>query len=158
MISTATQKEAFADRIQRITAGQQFEHADLVGYQTQVAMAARNKLKPKKAPRTLRDKVMIGVAFTCGIAAVALAQTTYQILSKLPGLPEVVYKSEGKAVVLLAMIVSICLILLFQLFTRGRIQALVLGCLLMYFGNSMLQSPDVAAQFTPQPAGTTAGN
>jgi hypothetical protein len=31
------QKSAFAERLARINAGKQFEHADLVGYQTQAA-------------------------------------------------------------------------------------------------------------------------
>ena len=52
------QKAAFADRLNRIKAGQQFEHADLVGHQTQVAYKKIHGDKARKPKRTPVEKLM----------------------------------------------------------------------------------------------------
>ena len=54
------QKAAFADRLNRIKAGQQFEHADLVGHQTQVAYKKIHGDKARKPKRTPVEKLDTG--------------------------------------------------------------------------------------------------
>ena len=51
-VSTVDQKAEFAQRLQRIRAGRQFEHADVIGYQTQKAWDRKYGEKMKRPRRS----------------------------------------------------------------------------------------------------------
>jgi hypothetical protein len=142
---TDHQKSAFADRLARINAGKQFEHADLVGHQTQIAYKRKFGEKNKKPKRSLADRLMVLIAFLCGASSVMVGKLGYFYLSKLTGLPDAFYDLHGRGMALMALILALILIVLFQLFTRGRLQSLALGCALMHFGEAAVAS--TAPQF-----------
>ena len=56
------QKSAFAERLARISSGQQFEHSDIPGKQTHQAYNRKYAAQNKKGRMAPRDKMMIGVA------------------------------------------------------------------------------------------------
>jgi hypothetical protein len=120
------QKAAFADRLNRIKAGQQFEHADLVGHQTQVAYKKIHGDKARKPKRTPVEKLMVLVAFLSGISAVLLGRLAYFHLSKISGLPEAFYDLQGRGMALFALVLAGILIVIFGLSTRSRLQSLAL--------------------------------
>ncbi|MEZ5886534.1 MAG: hypothetical protein R3D56_06610 [Paracoccaceae bacterium] len=130
------QKAAFAERLKRIGTGQQFEHADVVGYQTQKAWNRKYGEKAKRPKRSFADRLMILIAFLCGAAAVLSGKLGYFYLSKLSGLPEAFYGLNGRGMALFALVMALILIVVFQLFTRGRLQSLALGCALMHFSEA----------------------
>jgi len=136
------QKAAFANRLKRISAGQQFEHADVIGHRTQVAFKAQNAAKSRKPKRSFRDRVMVLVAFLSGGAAVVAGRLAYFQLSKLEGLPKPFYDLHERGMILFALILALVLIVLFHLSTRARLQSLALGCVLMHFGEAAVASGD----------------
>ena len=79
----ADQKTAFATRLDRIGAGKQFEHEDLVGLKTQKQYAKMFAEKSKRPKRTFMDQVMVLVAFLSGVLAVLLGRLAYFHLSKI---------------------------------------------------------------------------
>lgn len=149
MVSIADQKTAFAHRIKRINSGKQFEHADVIGHQTQVAWARKYGEKAKKPKRSFLDKMMVLIAFLCGASSVLLGRLAYFYLSRTTGLPKAFYDLEGRGMALFALILALLLVVTFQLFTRGRLQSLMLGCLLMHFGESAVAqtAPGLYAEF-----------
>lgn len=151
MINTDDQKLAFEQRVKRIGAGKQFEHADVIGRQTQAEWKRRHGTKSKRPPRSFAEKLMVLVAFFCGAGAVLLGRLIYFQMSKITGLPEAFYDLGNRGMMLFALIVAMMLILMFQLFTRGRLQSLALGCLLMHFGEAAVaqQAPQFWAEFFP---------
>lgn len=136
----ADQKAAFSQRLARISAGQQFEHPEIIGAHTQQAYDRIYGDKAKKPRRTFAEKMMVLVAFLCGISAVLLGRLAYFHLSKIAGLPKAFYELQGKGMALAALIVALTLIVMFGLSTRGRLQALALGCVLMHFGEAAVAS------------------
>lgn len=145
------QKAAFADRLKRISAGQQFEHADVIGFQTQKAYNRKFGDKAKKPKRSFLDRIMVLVAFLCGASAVILGRLAYFQMSKITGLPPAFYDLQGRGMALCALILALVLILIFQLATRARLQSLALGCLLMHFGEAAVASsePQLYSQIFP---------
>ena len=139
------QKTAFEARLNRIGSGKQFEHADLVGQSTQKKYAKMFADKAKKPKRTFMDRVMVLVAFASGISAVLLGRLAYFHLSKISGLPEAFYDLHGRGMALFALVLALILIVILGLSTRGRLQSLALGCLLMHFGEAAVAStvPDL---------------
>ncbi|MCX8509801.1 MAG: hypothetical protein ORN49_13155 [Rhodobacteraceae bacterium] len=135
---TDQQKVAFAERLARINSGKQFEHADVIGHNTQAAWKRKFGDKAKRPKRSFLDRIMVLVAFLCGAGSVLLGRLAYFHLSKLSGLPESFYSLHNRGMVLMALIMALLLIVLFQLFTRPRLQSLFLGGLLMHFGESAL--------------------
>lgn len=140
MSAAVDQKRAFQERLQRIGAGSQFEHADVIGHQTQVAWTRKYGEKAKRPKRTYGDYLMIVVAFLCGAAAVLVGRLSYFYLSKMTGLPEAFYDLQGRGMALFALVLALVLIVIFHLSTRGRLQALTLGCALMHFGEAAVAS------------------
>lgn len=142
------QKAAFAERLKRIEAGQQFEHADLVGQSTQKKFNKILKRRPKHKPRTFADKLMIGIAFLSGLASVLLGRIIYFRLAELDGLPDAFYDLGGRGMVLFAIVLAAVLMVAFHLSTRQRFPALILGCLIMHYGEAAVASnaPQLWAQ------------
>lgn len=138
MIATVDQKAIFAQRLNRISSGQHFEHADVLGHQTHKAYKKKVGVKGKRPKRTFLERMMIIVALFCGLASAVIGRLAYVFLTKLDGLPEAVYKLEGRGVFLCVLLTALSLIMVFQLFTRGRLQSLALGCLMMHFGGPAL--------------------
>lgn len=136
----ADQKTAFATRLDRIGAGKQFEHEDLVGLKTQKQYAKMFAEKSKRPKRTFMDQVMVLVAFLSGVLAVLLGRLAYFHLSKILGLPEAFYNLQGRGMALFALVLALILIVIFQLSTRSRLQSLALGCALMHFGETAVAS------------------
>lgn len=149
MAAAFDQKAAFQDRIKRINAGRQFEHADVIGHQTQAAWKRKYGEKAKRPKRTFLDFVMIIVAFVAGAGAVLVGRLSYFYLSKMTGLPEAFYDLQARGMALFALIAALILIVVFHLSTRGRLQSLALGCVLMHFGESALAAtaPQFYAEF-----------
>ncbi len=141
----AGQKEAFAARLNRIGAGKQFEHEDLIGQRTQKKFKQKFGDKPKKPKRTFLDQVMVLVAFLSGISAVLLGRLAYFHMSKISGLPEAFYDLHGRGMALFALVLALILIVIFQLATRARLQSLLLGCVLMHYGEAAVAA--TAPQF-----------
>ncbi|MFO1176340.1 MAG: hypothetical protein U1E48_14265 [Paracoccaceae bacterium] len=145
------QKAAFAERLKRISAGQQFEHADVVGHQTQKAYNRKFGEKAKKPKRSFLDRMMVLVAFLSGASAVVLGRLAYFQMSKISGLPQAFYDLHGRGMALCALILALVLIVIFHLSTRARLQSLALGCLLMHFGEAAVASsePQLYSQIFP---------
>lgn len=129
------QKAAFAERINRINAGKQFEHADIVGHATQKRFNQKLALRPKKK-RSHLDNAMALVAFLAGGSSVFLGRLAYFHLSQMQGLPEAFYDLQSRGMMLFAAVIAGLLVVLFHLSTRVRMQALALGCVTMYFGEA----------------------
>ncbi len=129
------QKSAFAERLQRINAGKQFEHEDVVGFRTQKRFDKIKARRPKN-PRSFGQKMMILVAFLAGASAMLLGRMTYYHLAQLDGLPEAFYDLQSRGMILFALVIAGILAMALQLMTKGRMQALALGCALMHFGES----------------------
>jgi hypothetical protein len=134
-IGVQDQKAAFADRLKRINSGKQFEHADIIGHHTQKRYNQIAKRRPKHQ-RTFGQKVMIVVAFLSGILAMLAGRMAYFHLARIDGLPEAFYDLQSRGMVLFAFIIAGFLTVALHLSTKGRMQALALGCALMHFGES----------------------
>ncbi len=146
------QKTVFAERIKRINAGKQFEHADVVGHVTQKRFNQRLALRPKKK-RSHMDNLMALVAFLAGGSSVFLGRLAYFHLSQMQGLPEAFYDLQNRGMLLIAGVIAGLLVVLFHLSTRVRMQALALGCVAMYFGEAAAAAtaPDLwAKMYSPE--------
>jgi hypothetical protein len=157
------QKNAFASRLKRINSGQQYEHEDVVGFRTQKRFDKRLARRPKTR-RTFADKVMVLIAFLSGIAAVFGGRFLYFHMAQLDGMPEAFIDLGGRGMALFAFTLAGILTVIFHLATRARMQALVVGCALMHFGEAAvaahapelwgrLFSPDYVAGMSEQMAG-----
>jgi hypothetical protein len=134
-VGVRDQKAAFTDRLNRINSGKQYEHADVVGHDTQKRFNKIAKSRPKHA-RTFGQKVMIAVAFCSGATAMLAGRLAYYHLSKIDGLPKAFYDLESRGMFLFAMIIAGILTVTLHLSTKGRMYALTMGCALMHFGES----------------------
>jgi hypothetical protein len=134
-VGVQNQKAAFADRLKRINSGKQYEHADIVGHDTQKRYNKIAKGRPKHA-RTFGQKVMIVVAFGAGITAMLAGRLAYYHLSKIDGLPEAFYDLQSRGMFLFAIIIAGILTVTLHLSTKGRMYSLAMGCALMHFGES----------------------
>lgn len=135
------QKQAFQDRLKRINSGRQYEHEDVVGFRTQKAYERKRAPLLKRPRRTLGQRLMVIVAFLSGATALLLARIAYFHLSQIEGMPEAFVNLGGRGVILLTLVIAGILTVLLHLSTRGRMQALALGTVLMNFGE-----PSVAVQ------------
>lgn len=138
------QKSAFQERIQRINSGKQFEATDVIGKATQKRFNQRLALRPKKR-RCLADNLMVLVGFLSGAAAVFLGRLAYFHLSQVQGLPEAFYDLQNRGMMLFALVLAGIMVVMFHLSTRTRMQALVAGCAVMYFGETAVAAtvPDL---------------
>jgi hypothetical protein len=146
------QKTLFSERLKRINSGKQYEHADVVGHSTQKRYNKLAARRPKN-PRTFGQKLMILIAFLCGILAVLIGRVTYYHLSRIEGLPDAFYDLGSRGMFLFAVIIAGILTACLHLSTKGRMQALILGCVLMHFGESAAAAtlPDLWAEmFSPE--------
>jgi hypothetical protein len=151
-VGVQDQKALFSERLKRINSGKQFEHADVVGHNTQMRYNKIAARRPK-SPRTFGQKLMILIAFLSGILAVLIGRITYYHLSRIEGLPDAFYDLESRGMFLFALITAGILTISFHLSTKGRMQALALGCVLMHFGESAAAAtlPDLWAEmFSPE--------
>lgn len=135
------QKQAFQDRLKRINSGRQYEHEDVIGFRTQKAYETKLAPRLKKPRRTLGQRIMVMVAFMSGALSFMLARLAYFHLSQIHGMPEAFVNLGGRGVFLMTLVIAGFLAVSLHLATRGRMQALALGCALMYFGE-----PAVAMQ------------
>lgn len=142
------QKQAFQARLKRINAGGQFEHEDVVGFRTQKAFEHKKIKRGAKPRRTLRQRLMIVVAFLCGALALILGQIAYFHLSQVASMPEAFVNLGGRGAILMTMVIAGVLTVALHLSTRGRMQALALGCALMHFGEpiAVSQAPGLWTQ------------
>ncbi|MFN0114375.1 MAG: hypothetical protein ACKVPY_06840 [Paracoccaceae bacterium] len=131
------QKGAFAERLKRINAGHQYEHQDVVGFRTQklyeVKYSARDKRRGGRGPANL---LMILIAFLSGIVAVVAGRLIFFHLSQMDGMPESFAQLGGKGMLLSALVVAGILTALLHLSTKGRMPALLVGCMAMHFGEA----------------------
>lgn len=151
-VGVQDQKTLFAERLNRINSGKQFEHADVVGHSTQKRFNKIAKGRPKHR-RTFGQKLMILIAFLSGILAVLIGRVTYYHLSRIEGLPDAFYDLGGRGMMLFAIIIAGILTISLHLSTKGRLQALALGSVLMHFGESAAAAtlPDLWAEmFSPE--------
>jgi hypothetical protein len=148
-VSTSDQKTAFAERLKRINSGRQYEHADVVGLRTQQEWNRKYGEKAKRPKRSFLDRLMVLIAFFCGAGAVMLGRLIYFYLSRITGLPDAFYDLGTRGMMLMGLILSLILIVALHLFTRGRLQSLALGCLLMHFGEAAVaqQAPQFYSEF-----------
>lgn len=135
-VMTFDQKTAFAERLKRIESGRQFEHADLLGKATHKAYKRRFGDRAKASRRGIADRLMVLLALLCGMAAVLLGRLAYFHLARIEGLPEAFYDLGTRGMILFAFVLALLFAALFHLSTRGRMQALVLGCVLMHFAEA----------------------
>lgn len=153
MTALANQKNAFAARIKRIEAGKQFEHADVVGRATQKryehVFGTRQERKRQRPRRTFFEKVMVLIAFLCGMASVLVGRLAYFHLSRIEGLPEAFYDLGGRGMALFAFVLAAILLVIFHLSTRSRFPALLVGSVVMYYGEAAVASnaPEIWSQF-----------
>ena len=146
------QKTAFAERLSRINSGRQFEHQDVVGYQTQKAYERKLAPKHKKPKRTFGQRLMILVAFFSGLLAVVLGRLAYFHVSQIEGMPEALVNLGQRGMFLSVIVVAGVLTVMFGLSTRGRLQALGLGSVMMHFGEAAVAAtaPELWTQmFSP---------
>lgn len=137
---TFDQKSAFAARLSRIQAGQQFEHVDVLGKATHKAYKRRFGAKPQKPKRSLGDRLMVLIAFLSGITAVLVGRMAYFHLAQVEGLPKAFYDLGTRGMYLFALVLALVLTVLFHLSSRARIQALLLGCVVMHYGEAAVAS------------------
>jgi hypothetical protein len=128
------QKSAFAERINRINSGRQYEHQDVVGYRTQKLYDMKFGARDKRPKRTFVDYLMIPIAFFSGTIAMLLGRVIYFHLSQLDGMPEAFVSLGAKGMLLSTLIIAGFLTALLHLSTKGRMPALLLGCAVMHFG------------------------
>jgi hypothetical protein len=148
MSMTNHQKTAFAERLKRIQSGRQFEHADVVGHSTQVKFNKILKSRPKRQRRTFAEKLMVVIAFFSGMLAVLIGRVAYFNLAKLEGLPKAFYDLEQRGMLLFAFVLACILMVMFHLSTRQRFPALLVGCIVMHYGEAAVASnaPEFWAQ------------
>jgi hypothetical protein len=151
------QKAVFAERLKRINSGRQFEHADVVGKATQKAYNRKfgEALKQKKKRKPF-DRFMVPLAFLLGMSSITAGRLLYFQMTKWNGLPDAFYDLGSRGMILFAIVLAGLMTVIFHLSTRSRLQALLVGCVVMHYGEaavasnapelwSNLFSPDYAA-------------
>ncbi|WP_347310078.1 hypothetical protein [Defluviimonas sp. SAOS-178_SWC] len=134
------QKTIFAERLKRIQTGKQFEHVDVIGHSTQKRYNKIFGKKNQKPKRTFADKMMVLIAFLCGMSSVLVGRVAYFHLAKLEGLPPAFYDLGNRGMVLFAFVLALILIVVFHLSNRSRVQALLVGCVVMHYGEAAVAS------------------
>ncbi|OYX41692.1 MAG: hypothetical protein B7Z02_14850 [Rhodobacterales bacterium 32-67-9] len=134
------QKSIFSERLKRIQSGKQFEHVDVIGHSTQKRYNKIFGKKNQKPKRTFADKLMVLIAFLCGMSAVLVGRVAYFHLSKLDGLPPAFYDLGNRGMVLFSFVLAMILILIFHLSSRSRFQALLIGAVVMHYGEAAVAS------------------
>lgn len=171
MAQMAEQKAAFAERLKRINSGQQFEHADVVGFGTQKRYEKRYGDKAKRPKRSPVDRFMVLIAFLAGMTAMLLGRLAYFQMSRIEGLPPAFYDLGARGMILFALVLAAMMVVIFHLATRVRLQALLVGVVVMHYGEvavaanapelwSQMFSPEYAAEISARGAEyrlTTAG-
>lgn len=161
MAAVLDQKAVFAERIGRINSGRQFEHADVAGRSTHKAYKREFGNKPKRPKRTFADNMMVVLAFFCGLSAVLLGRVIYFKMSKMQGLPDAFYDLQDRGMILFGFILAGTMMAMLHLFTKQRFSALLIGCVVMHYGEaavasnapefwSSMFSADYAAQMAEQ--------
>lgn len=91
---------------------------------------------------------MVVIAFLCGMSAVLVGRIAYFHLAQIDGLPKAFYDLGARGMYLFAFVLALVLIVIFHLSSRARIQALVVGCVVMHFGEAAVASnaPEVWSQ------------
>lgn len=140
MVAAADQKMAFQARLQRIGAGQQFEHADVLGKATHKAYKRKFGDKAKKPKRSFADNLMVVIAFICGMSAILLGRLIYFKMSKMSGLPDAFYDLGQRGMLLFALVLAGVLMVLLHLFTKQRFMALMVGSVVMHYGEAAVAS------------------
>ncbi|MGL4280778.1 MAG: hypothetical protein ACRCS0_10460, partial [Albidovulum sp.] len=72
--------------------------------------------------------------------AVLLGRVIYFKMSKMQGLPEAFYKLEDRGLVLFALVLAGTMVALLHLFTKQRFSALIIGCVVMHYGEAAVAS------------------
>ncbi len=140
MVVAAQQKSAFQERLQRIQTGRQFEHADVIGKATQKAYKRKFGDKPKRPKRTFAEKLMVVIAFLCGMSSVLLGRVLYFNMAKMEGLPDAFYDLGTRGMILFAFVIAGLLMVFLHLFTKQRLSALMIGCVVMHYGEAAVAS------------------
>lgn len=140
MVAVAEQKSAFQARLQRIQTGKQYEHADVLGKATHKAFKRKFGDKPKRPKRTFAEKLMVVIAFLCGMSAVLLGRILYFNMAKMQGLPDAFYDLGSRGMILFAFIIAGLLMVLLHLFTKQRFASLMVGCVVMHYGEAAVAS------------------
>lgn len=156
---TMNQKTAFAERLNRIQAGQQFEHVDLVGNRTQKAYIRKFGKNGPKPKRSFGDKLMVLVALLCGMSSVLVGRVAYFHMAKMEGLPDAFYDLGTRGMYLFAFVLAMVMMLIFHLMNAARFKALLVGCVVMHYGEAAVaaNAPDVWSQlFSPDYAALVA--
>lgn len=152
MAATVDHKTAFAERLKRIETGKQYEHVDVIGHSTQKhyeRVYGKKSEQKQRRERTFLEKLMVVVAFICGMSSVLLGRLAYFHLSKLEGLPPAFYDLGARGMILFAFVLAGILLVIFHLSTRSRLPALIVGCVVMHFGEAAVASnaPEIWSQF-----------
>lgn len=134
------QKTIFSERLKRIQSGKQYEHADVIGHSTQKRYNKIFGKKNQKPRRTFADKMMVLIAFLCGMSSVLVGRIAYFHMAKLEGLPPAFYDLGGRGMVLFSFVLAMILVVIFHLSNRARIQALIVGSVVMHFGEAAVAS------------------
>lgn len=134
------QKTIFAERLKRIQSGQQYEHADVIGHATQKRYNRIFGKKNKKPKRSFADKMMVLIAFLCGMSSVLVGRIAYFHMAQLDGLPPAFYDLGGRGMVLFSFVLAMILVVIFHLSNRARLQALLVGCVVMQYGEAAVAS------------------
>jgi hypothetical protein len=153
------QQSVFNERVQRIAAGRQYEHEDIVGFRTQSAYNSRAKALSRRPPVTLRDKLMKWVALVVGAGSVLGGKLTYFHAAQIDGLPQAFYDLEHRGMALAVFLIGATLTMVLHLGAKGRMGMLILGLAAMYYGESLiaLAQPDLwAGLFSPEYAASMA--
>ena len=140
MVAVAEQRSAFQARLQRIQTGTQYEHADVLGKATHKAFKRKFGDRPKRQKRSFAEKLMVVVAFLCGMAAVLLGRILYFNMAKMQGLPDAFYDLGSRGMILFAVIIAGLLMALLHLFTKQRFASLMIGCVVMHYGEAAVAS------------------
>lgn len=163
MAQMADQKAAFAERVKRINSGQQFEHADIVGYGTQKRYEKRYGDKAKRPKRSRVDRFMVLIAFLAGMTSMLLGRLAYFRLSQIEGLPPAFYDLGARGMILFALVLAAIMVVMFHLATGRRLRALLVGVVVMHYGEvavaanapelwSQMFSPEYAAEVSAKGA------
>ncbi len=140
MVVAAEQRSTFQERVQRIQSGKQYEHADVIGKATHKAFKKKFGDKPKRPKRTFAEKLMVVIAFICGMSSVLLGRVLYFNMSKMSGLPDAFYDLGTRGMILFALVIAGLLMALLHLFTKQRFTALMVGCVVMHYGEAAVAS------------------
>lgn len=146
------QQTVFAERIRRINAGRQFEHADIVGHQTQKAYDIRAARTAKRPKSSFLGRIMKLVALAAGAGSVVLGKMSYFHLSQIEGLPKSFYDLEMRGMILATLLIAAILTAVFRLKGQGRLVLVILGLAGMHYGEGLiaLALPDLwGSLFSP---------